>query len=68
MIKTIGTDKYIGEVVEDAETGELVIELPVDMLNQMGWDEGTLLEWMIDEETSNVVLKEKQSGEEASDS
>jgi hypothetical protein len=62
MIRTY-EDKYIGEVLEDADTGELVIELPIDMLNQMGWDEGTLLEWMVDEETNNVILKEKNDGE-----
>lgn len=61
MIRTY-EDKYIGEVLEDADTGELVIELPIDMLNQMGWDEGTLLEWMVEEETGNVILKESENG------
>ena len=50
------TDRYIGKVVEDEE-GELMLEFPVEMLSQMGWDEGTLLEWMIDEE-ENIILKE----------
>ena len=50
------SEQYIGNVVED-ENGELLLEFPVEMLNQMGWDEGTLLEWMIDEE-ENVILKE----------
>lgn len=50
-------DKYIGNVVED-EDGELLLEFPVALLNQMGWDEGTLLEWIIEEE--NIVLKEKE--------
>lgn len=49
--------KYIGNVVED-ENGELLLEFPVEMLNQMGWDEGTLLEWMIEEE--QVYLKEAE--------
>jgi hypothetical protein len=52
------SDRYIGNVVED-ESGELLLEIPVDMLNQMGWDEGTLLEWMIDEE-ERVYLKEAE--------
>ena len=55
-------DRYIGNVVEDAETGELLLEFPIELLNQMGWDEGTMLEWMIEEE--NVVLKEKENGRE----
>jgi hypothetical protein len=49
---------YIGEVVED-EDGELCVELPVEMLQQMGWDEGTLLEWLTDEE-NNVTIREKE--------
>lgn len=56
------SEKYIGNVVED-ENGELLLELPVEMLNQMGWDEGTLLEWMIDEE-ENIILKEAEDDRE----
>lgn len=48
---------YVGEVVED-EDGELAIQLPVEMLNQMGWDEGTLLEWLVEEEGKSYTLKE----------
>jgi len=48
---------YLGEVVED-EDGELAIQLPIDMLNQMGWDEGTLLEWIVEEEGKSYALKE----------
>ena len=50
---------YLGEVVEQ-EDGELAVQLPINMLNQMGWDERTLLEWMIDEE-DNVYLKESNN-------
>jgi hypothetical protein len=51
---------YIGHVVEDEETGEMLLELPTELLGSMGWDEGTLLEWLIEEE--NVILKEAQNG------
>ena len=54
-------DRYIGNVVED-EDGELLLEFPIELLNQMGWDEGTMLEWMIEEE--NIVLKEKENARE----
>lgn len=46
---------YIGQVIED-EDGELAVELPIPMLEQLGWDEHTLLEWIIEEE--RVILKE----------
>lgn len=51
-------ENYIGHVVEDEETGELMLEFPIELLHQMGWDEGTMLEWMIDEE--EVSLREKK--------
>ena len=54
-------DRYIGNVVED-EDGELLLEFPIDLLNQMGWDEGTLLEWIIEEE--QVMLKEAENARE----
>lgn len=46
---------YIGEVVEE-EDGNLAVQLPINMIKQMGWDEHTLLEWMIEEE--QVYIKE----------
>ena len=49
---------YIAEVIEDDE-GELMIEFSADLLKQMGWDEGTLLEWIIEEES--VYIKESDS-------
>ena len=55
----MNTERYIGTVVED-ENGEMLLELPVELLKQMGWDEGTLLQWMIDEE--QITLKEAKHG------
>lgn len=54
---------YLGEVVEQ-EDGELAIQLPINMLNQMGWDEQTLLEWLIDEEEEAIYIREKSDGKE----
>lgn len=54
------SDRYIGKVVEDEETGEMLLEFPIELLNQMGWDEGTLLDWVIEEE--QVLLKESTNG------
>lgn len=55
-------DRYIGNVIED-EDGEMLLEFPIELLKQMGWDEGTLLEWLIDEEET-VILKEAENGRE----
>ena len=51
------------EVIKDGKTEELVIQLPTDMLNQMGWDVGDTLLW--EEDTVAGVptfkLKKKNS-------
>lgn len=59
--------KYIGNVVED-ENGELLLEFPVEILNQMGWDEGTLLEWMIDEEENVYIRKTEDDKDDKTES
>lgn len=40
---------YLGEIVTDLD-GSLAVQIRADHLKQMGWDEQTLLEWMIEEE------------------
>ena len=47
---------YVAEVVE--EDGEPMIQFPVETIRQMGWDEHTLLEWII--ESEEVILQEKE--------
>jgi hypothetical protein len=45
---------------EDPETKELIMPLPVDLLNQMGWHEGTELLWNIKE--GHWTITEKKNG------
>lgn len=49
------TDKFLSEVVEN-ENGELLIEIPTELLNQMGWDGDSTLDWNV--ENDSVFLKE----------
>jgi hypothetical protein len=37
--------KWTVKVEEDPDTKELVLPLPTDLLNQMGWDFGDSLIW-----------------------
>jgi hypothetical protein len=51
---------YTTTVFED-ENGELCIEIPIDLLdilNQMGWDEETLLDYRLQDDGS-VILKKQ---------
>jgi bifunctional DNA-binding transcriptional regulator/antitoxin component of YhaV-PrlF toxin-antitoxin module len=47
--------RYVLEVDVD-DHGECFLTLPDEMLNEMGWSEGTLLEWSEDE-YGTVMLK-----------
>lgn len=63
----MSTGTYIGtaKVVEDSD-GQLLLEFDVETLNQMGWDEETMLEWIIDEE--EVTLREAKNGRDKTES
>lgn len=43
---------------EDPETGELIMPLPPDLLNQVGWDFGDTLIWNTDTD-GNLTLSKK---------
>lgn len=51
---------YTVEVQEDIETGELILPIPVDLLSQMGWAEGTDLFW-IDNKNGTYTLTDKKN-------
>ena len=50
-------NKWKVQVLEDGKTKELYIEIPTDLLNQMGWDAGTDLEWFVDDGTWSIKKK-----------
>jgi hypothetical protein len=41
------------EVQEDSN-GEAIVQFPVELLNQMGWTEETLIEWIISDDVVTV--------------
>ena len=51
---------WIVKVEEDPQTKELVMPLPVDLLAQMGWVEGTDLFW-VDNNNGTFTLTDKQN-------
>ena len=44
---------------EDLATGELILPLPTDLIEQLGWTEDDTLVWSIDEETNEIRLTKK---------
>jgi len=47
----------IVEIQEHPETGELFFELPLDVMNQVGWYEGDVLEWFDNGDGSWTITK-----------
>jgi len=41
----------------DPATGEPIITIPEWMLLDLGWEEGDILEWIIDEEDNCLILR-----------
>jgi len=48
--------RFIVELTEDVATGELVLPVPQEVLNEMGWYEGTELKWYV--EGNELILRE----------
>lgn len=47
---------YTSKVLEICENGDAIIELPPELLEDMGWAEGTILN--IDEKDGHVIITE----------
>jgi antitoxin component of MazEF toxin-antitoxin module len=48
---------YQVNLEEDPETGELILPLPEGLLEEMGWEEGDDLKWVVQENGSIVLSK-----------
>ena len=50
----------IVELKEDPETGELYFNIPDEMLEQLGWQEGDTLVWEIQDQSVSVKKKDSE--------
>ena len=50
---------YVVKLEED-ENGDLLLPFPDELLNDMGWKEGTVLNWEIND-NGQVIIKEQTS-------
>ncbi len=44
-------------VQEDSDSGDLILPIPQELLNQMGWKEGDQLEWQETDNHSYMLVK-----------
>jgi hypothetical protein len=51
--------KWVLETQEDPETGDVYIEFPPDLLANLGWKEGDVLDWQENEDGSWSITKKE---------
>jgi hypothetical protein len=57
------SNKWTVTLEEDPETKDLIMPIPPDLLNQMGWDFGDTLIWE-DQQNGSFALKKVDSSTE----
>ena len=50
---------FYSTVLEDPITKELFIEIPEELIEKLGWSEGTTLVWTIQEDNRVFISKEE---------
>ena len=59
-VKKISDTRWEVHLEDDPDhPGELVMQLPEEVINQMGWDFGDELIWNVDEITHQITLTKK---------
>lgn len=53
------TQVYHLDVEEDPETGECYIQLTSDIIEQAGFQNGDILEWIMDADNASAILRKK---------
>lgn len=48
--------RHVVELKHDVASGELVLDVPESIVSEMGWYEGTELEWTL--EGNEIILRE----------
>lgn len=64
MSETNNTKIWTTSVVEDEQTGELVILFPPDLMDSVGWKEGDTLAWVMSDDGNSCYIRKLQSPED----
>ena len=57
-------NKWTVTLEEDPETKDLIMPIPVELLGQMGWDDGDILLWEEMPDGDSYRLTKKEKGDE----
>jgi antitoxin component of MazEF toxin-antitoxin module len=47
--------------VQEDENGELFLQFPDDLMEQLGWKEGDTINWDIDETTGHITVRKVEA-------
>lgn len=59
-VQRINEKTWIITLEEDPETGDLIMPLPKELLEDNGWEIGDTLCWSVDEATQTATLEKKR--------
>lgn len=63
-VEKIGDNRWLATVMKNGEEEDLIIEFSEDMLNQVGWAPGDVIEWFDNSDgTFTLRKKENDNGE-----
>lgn len=51
---------WIIELEEDPDTGDIIMPLPMELIESQGWRIGDTLNWDLDEQTQTATLTKKK--------
>jgi hypothetical protein len=52
---------YIGQIIQDPDTKELVLDLGMELCQQMGWKIGDELQWIDNEDGSWTLTQQTRT-------
>ena len=55
----LGSKRWSVMLEEDEDTGDLILPLTEEMLKDLGWELGDVVEWHIDNDSNTITIKNK---------
>lgn len=56
------TLRWTVTVEQDPETGEVILPLPQELLDLKGWEDGTEIEWIIQDNGTYIIQEARNGG------
>lgn len=60
MLESTSTDTNLNTtytVTLDEDGEDVILPIPDEVMDRLGWEDGCLLEWIVDEEDNTVIIR-----------